>query len=183
MPGRAGGCRRNPPRSLPRHRPQLLPIPEPRCRERQAARPGASDVTALVVAFAERTLYRWLGHAEVVGIARSVNRYQRENLATGQQRRFAFIQSCRGKRSGKARRLATAGRDAEIVGAVARGESQAAIAAAFGVAQQTVSYTSGERVARGPRWCCDPRGARTCAGGAWTRRPKPKAELPMNQNR
>ena len=72
-------------------------------RESGKPRNWGKDVTALVVALND-ALPLPLGHAEVVGIARSVNRYQRENLATGQQRRFAFIQSCRGKRSGKARR-------------------------------------------------------------------------------
>ena len=84
-------------------------------RESGKPRNWGKDVTALVVVLNE-ALEVPLGHAEVVGIARSVNRYQRENLATGQtQRRFAFIQSSRGKLSGKARRLATAGRDAAIV--------------------------------------------------------------------
>ena len=89
-----------------------------------------------------------LGHAEVVGIARSVNRYQRENLATGQtQRRFAFMQSSRGKLSGKARRLATAGRDAEIVAAVARGESMRAVARSYGLTHKGVGYIVGRAVA------------------------------------
>ena len=109
-------------------------------RESGLPRNWGKDVTALVVALND-ALPLPLGHAEVVGIARSVNRYQRENLATGQtQRRFAFMQSCRGKLSGKARRLATAGRDQKIVGAVARGESLRAVAGAYGLALSTVHH-------------------------------------------
>ena len=44
----------------------------------------------------------------MLAIAGSVNRIQRKNLDSGQtQRQFAFIQSCRGKRSGAARRKGT----------------------------------------------------------------------------
>ena len=118
-----------------------------RAAMRQSGKPAnwGRDVTALVVAMND-ALPLPLGHAEVVGIARSVNRYQRDNLATGQtQRRFAFIQSSRGKRSGKARRLATAGRDAEIVAAVERGESMRAVARSYGLTEGAVRHI----VARG----------------------------------
>ena len=42
--------------------------------------------------------------------------------------------------SGKARRLAAAGRDAEIVGAVERGESMRAVAGAYGLALSTAHH-------------------------------------------
>ena len=57
---------------------------------RESGKPAnwGKDVTALVLAL-NAAMPLPLGHAEIVGIARSVNRYQRENLATGQtQRRF-----------------------------------------------------------------------------------------------
>ena len=109
-------------------------------RESGKPRNWGKDVTALVVALND-ALPLPLDHAEIVGIAKSVNRYQRDNLATGQtQLSFAFIQSCRGKLSGKARRLATAGRDAEIVGAVERGESMRAVAGAHGLTARAVHH-------------------------------------------
>lgn len=109
-------------------------------RESGKPRNWRKDVTALVVALNE-VLEAPLDHAEVVGIARSVNRYQRENLATGQtQSKFAFIQSCRGKRSGKARRERVAERDASIVQAVAGGASMRKVAGMYGLTVGAVHY-------------------------------------------
>ena len=76
-----------------------------------------------------------------MGIARSVNQIQRANLDSGEtQRKFAFIQSCRGKRSGKARRMRVAERDAEIVQAVAGGASLRSVGAQYGLALSTVHH-------------------------------------------
>ena len=76
-------------------------------RESGKPRNWGKDVTALLVALNE-ALEAPLEHAEVLAIAGSVNRIQGKNLESGQtQRRFAFIQSCRGKRSGAARRKGT----------------------------------------------------------------------------
>ena len=76
-------------------------------RESGKPRNWGKDVTALLVALNE-VLEAPLDHAEALAIAGSVNRIQRANLDSGQtQRKFAFIQSCRGKRSGAARRKGT----------------------------------------------------------------------------
>ena len=113
-----------------------------RAAMRESGKPSnwGRDVLALVVAM-NAALPVPLGHAEVVGISKSVNRYQRENLASGQtQLTFAALQSRRGKRSGKARREATAARDAEIVGAVAGGASMRKVAGMYGLTAGAVHY-------------------------------------------
>ena len=48
-----------------------------------------------------------LNARELAGIVKSIIRYQRRNLENGQQERFAFIQSARGRRSGAKRREGT----------------------------------------------------------------------------
>ena len=102
-----------------------------------------------------------LSYGDIRALAKSVERYRRQWIAQGkfygkrqgdavQQGLYTWDSESQarrgaigGRRSGAARREAKAARDAEIVGAVSRGESQAAIAAAFGVSQQTVSYIVG----------------------------------------
>ena len=112
-------------------------------RESGKPRNWGKDVTALVVALNE-ALEVPLDHAEALAIAGSVNRIQRKNLDSGEtQRRFAFIQSCRGKRSGAARRKGTAQRDAEIVAAVERGESMRAVGRAYGLTEGAVRHIVG----------------------------------------
>ena len=109
-------------------------------RESGKPRTWGKDVTALVVGLNE-ALEAPLDHAEALAIAGSVNRIQRKNLDSGQtQRRFAFIQSCRGKRSGKARRERVAERDAEIVQAVAGGASMRKVAGMYGLTAGAVHY-------------------------------------------
>ncbi len=102
-----------------------------------------------------------LSYGDIRALAKSVERYRRQWIAQGKfygKRQVDAVQqglytwdsesqarrgAIGGRRSGAARREAKAARDAEIIGAVSRGESQAAIAAAFGVSQQTVSYIVG----------------------------------------
>ena len=86
-----------------------------------------------------------LGERELGGIVKSVIRYQRRNLESGQQQQtFSFIQSCRGKKggrkSGEARRERTAERDAAIVQAVQRGESIHGVAREYGLNRYAIRY-------------------------------------------
>ena len=70
--------------------------------------------------------------SEVETTARSVNRIQQANLASGQtQRAFAFLQSRRGKASAVARRAANAQRDFRIIEGHAAGWSQRHLAKLF----------------------------------------------------
>ena len=55
-------------------------------------------------------------------------------------------QARRGRKGGKARRVGTASRDAEIVGAVERGESLRAVAMAYGLTHEGVRYIVGRGV-------------------------------------
>lgn len=72
-------------------------------------------------------------------IARSVERYRRRWIEHGWHRPdWIDRQANRGRRSGKARRAATAGRDQLILDLVAAGRSQRQIAGAVGVSRGTV---------------------------------------------
>ena len=82
-----------------------------------------------------------LDAAEVRGIVRSVYKRHQRKLHTGeQQRTFAFIQSCRGKKSGAARRTKTAERDAAIIQAVGAEQSFRMVARAHKLSLSTVHH-------------------------------------------
>ena len=84
--------------------------------------------------------------SECSWIAKSVTRYCRRNLASGQtQRQFPLIQSARGQRSGVERRKRNTERDVEIVARVEAGESKRNVARDFGLDESTVRHI----VARG----------------------------------
>ena len=94
-----------------------------------------------VIAAANDALDVPLWESEVQGIAKSVIKISRRNLASGQtQQNFAFIQAARGRKSGEVRRRRTAERDAEIVRRVLAGESMRAVARAFGLWESAVRY-------------------------------------------
>lgn len=62
-----------------------------------------------------------LNARELAGIVKSIVRYQRRNLESGQQQEmFSRIQAARGKKSGAARRYKTVERDEAIIRAVGR---------------------------------------------------------------
>ena len=82
-----------------------------------------------------------LDAAEVQGIVRSVYRRHQRKLHTGeQQRTFAFIQSRRGKKSGKKRREGHKERDVAIIQAVQAGESMRSVERRLGLSHGTVRY-------------------------------------------
>ena len=105
-----------------------------------------------------------LSYGDVQALAKSVERYRREWIAQGRfwgkrqagamgQGRFTWDSESQtrrgalgGVRSGQVRREGTAGRDAEIVGAVARGESLRAVAMAYGLTHAGVGYIVGRGV-------------------------------------
>lgn len=102
-----------------------------------------------------------LSHGDVQALARSVERYRRQWIAQGpfygkrqgdalRQGFFTWdteAQTRRGAlggvRSGQVRREATANCDAEIVGAVERGESMRSVARAYGLTHVGVRYIVG----------------------------------------
>ena len=79
-----------------------------------------------------------LPDAEVRGVWRSVCRYRARWRVQGHQRSFLFRQSARGRKSGVVRLASVADRDRFIVARLDAGESQRAVARAFGVALFTV---------------------------------------------
>jgi len=77
--------------------------------------------------------------SEVASIARSVERYRARWVESGRfYSHTSAEQAQRGRRSGQARRRATAERDAAIVEAVEGGQSQAAVGRAFGLSRWAV---------------------------------------------
>ena len=84
-----------------------------------------------------------LDAAELRGILKSVYRYRARWREQGHQRSFLFRQALRGRKggtaSGLARRANVSDRDRFILARLEAGESQRAVARAFGVDQATVS--------------------------------------------
>ena len=98
-----------------------------------------------------------LDHGEVAGIARSVERYRRGWIAQGrffaEEEKSAWAAD-RGRRSGLARRQATAVRDGGIVQAVLEGQTFAAVARQHALDEQTVRHVVSREAplfARSPR--------------------------------
>ena len=91
---------------------------------------------------------RPLDAAEVRGVLRSVYRYRARWREQGHQRSFLFRQSARGRKSGKVRLASVADRDRFIVARLQAGESQLAVARAFGVSQSAVSRAKVRSYAR-----------------------------------
>ena len=80
-----------------------------------------------------------LGDAELLGIAKRITAYCSDNLASERtQRGLSASQSLKGQRSGKARRAATAERDADIEAMVKAGGTISGTALAFGLQRSTV---------------------------------------------
>ena len=86
---------------------------------------------------------------ELVGIARSVERYRARWKVGDHTMRFRRSQAARGRKSGEARRRKTSERNETILAMLAEGHSQAAVARHFGVSQQTVSYVVKQAAAEG----------------------------------
>ena len=105
-----------------------------------------------VLAWVEQAFREWYGRHgairdwhrnECQWIAKSVVRYCRRNLASGDtQKTFSFIQAERGRKSGTKRRGRTAERDAEIVARVEAGESMRSVAHEFGLDESTVRHVA-----------------------------------------
>ena len=111
----------------------------------------ASTDVGDVLAWVEGACSEWYGNNpinwhrnECVFIAKSVARYCRRNLNSGQtQRQFAFIQARRARKLGAIRRGRNAERDAAIVARVEAGESMRSVARAFGLDDRTVRHIIG----------------------------------------
>ena len=82
-----------------------------------------------------------LDAAEVRGILRSVYRYRDRWREQGHQRAFLFRQGARGRKGGLARLARVSDRDRFIVARLEAGESQRAVARAFGVVLPQGSWT------------------------------------------
>ena len=89
-----------------------------------------------------------LDAAEVRGILKSVYRYRARWREHGHQQSFLFRQALRGRKSGASRRARVSDRDRFIVARLEAGESQRAVARAFGVSVGTVSTARARGVQR-----------------------------------
>jgi len=90
-----------------------------------------------------------LGDRELIGIAKSVERYRERWKREGHQMSFINKQAALGRKSGKARRRKVSERNEAIMAMLNEGHTQADVALHFGVSQQTVSYVKKQAVAEG----------------------------------
>ena len=116
---------------------------------------GLQDTDSQLEAFAHTYNDQFvppLDAAELQGILKSVLRYRDRWREHGHQQSFLFRQALRGRKGGTASGLArlanVSDRDRFIVARLDAGESQRAVARAFGVSQFTVR-TAGARLMRG----------------------------------
>ena len=111
---------------------------------------GLQDTDSQLEAFAHTYNDQFvapLDAAELQGILKSVLRYRDRWREHGHQQSFLFRQALRGRKSGASRRAKVSDRDRFIVARLEAGESQRAVARAFGLALSTVQGV----LARGDR--------------------------------